>query len=151
METLNQEYSALATVALRILVKKDRHYSFPSTADAVFKEALDLLFAHPDLDPKEELEALLRLGWLLETKYESFEVSDQIVASLSRDMRALSALGIDNATKLRELRNQFNQFASVEKRLSAPVFGDEAPKGSLKLSSFLQPGREIGPRRTPRS
>src|SRR5688572_4111605 len=144
MEKQNQKEYALADTVLRIMIKKNEKLKLHPRASEGFKLAMDALFAHPTLDPKEEIEALVRLGWLFE-RDQVFDLADEIIDLMAKDERALSVLGISAGGKTREAKNQFAKLVSGStQKLAAPVFGKEAPQGSMKVSSFLEPGREMG-------
>lgn len=138
-----QKDYALVDIVLRLVIEKDNRLKLHEQAPAKFTQALDALFAHPTLDPKEEIEALVRLGLLFEREH-AYELTDEIIDLLANDDRALSMLGINSAKKVRETKNQFAQLVGGAKpKLAAPVFGAAAPKGSMKVSSFLDVGREL--------
>jgi hypothetical protein len=144
MEKNDKKNLALASFAMQMLVKEDDRFRLHPQADRGFKAAIDALFSDPKLDPRAEIESLLKLGWVLESEYASIDVSDAIIAYLSKDERALAVLGLGSDTKAREVKQQFTSFAGkVEEKVEAPLFGGAAPSGSVKASSFLQPGREI--------
>lgn len=133
----------LADFALRMVERKGQRYSLVTKAEEGLRLALDGMFENKALDPKAEIEALLRLGWLFEAKYGAVEVADGIIEILSKDDRALSLLGINSGRKTRELRKRFAMFVGRDDKVAAPVYGQSAPKGSLKVSSFLEPGQEM--------
>jgi hypothetical protein len=144
MEKQNQKEYALADTVLRMVIKEDDRLKLHPRAPEGFKLAMDALFAHPTLDAKEEIEALVRLGWLFE-RDQVFDLADEILDLMAKDDRALSVLGISAGGKTREAKKQFAKLLSgSSQKLAAPVFGTEAPKGSMKVSSFLEPGREMG-------
>ena len=141
MENQTQDF-VLADAVLRMVIKEDDRFFLHPKAHEGFKTALDQLFANPKLDPKNEIEALVRLGWMFE-RDQIFELADGILDLLAKDERALTTLGIAGG-KLRRAKKDFAKLAGAEEKLAAPVFGEEAPQGSLKVSSFLEPGREMG-------
>jgi hypothetical protein len=148
MEKQNQKEYALADTVLRMVIKEDEKLRLHPRAAEGFKLAMDALFSHPTLDPKEEIEALVRLGWLFE-RDQVFELADEIIDLMAKDDRALSVLGISSG-KSREAKKQFAKLVSgSDQKLAAPVYGKEAPKGSMKVSSFLEPGREMGRKPSP--
>src|ERR1700752_5148030 len=105
MEKQNQKEYALADVVMRMVIKdNDRLVLHPKAAEG-FKMAMDALFGHPTLDPKEEIEALVRLGWLFE-RDQMFELADQVIDLMAADERALAILGIANG-KGRDAKKQF--------------------------------------------
>jgi hypothetical protein len=143
MEKQKQQDYALADVVMRMVIKENDRLKLHPRAPEGFKMALDALFSRPELDPKVEIEALVRLGWLFE-RDENFELADEIIDLIAKDERTLSILGISSG-KSRNAKKRFSRLvAGEEQKLSAPVYGKAAPKGSMKLSSFLEPGREIG-------
>ena len=143
MEKQTQDY-ALSDVVMRMVIKEDDRLKLHPRAPEGFRLALDALFGHPTLDPKSEIEALVRLGWLFE-RDQMFELADEILELIAGDERTLSVLGITSGRKTQEAKKQFAKLVSgTAQKLSAPVYGKEAPKGSLKVSSFLEPGREMG-------
>jgi hypothetical protein len=144
MEKQQQQDYALADVVMRMVIKEDDRLKLHPRAPEGFRLALDALFAHPTLDPKEEIEALVRLGWLFE-RDRMFELADEILDLMANDERTLSVLGITSVSKTQEAKKQFAKLVSgMDQKLAAPVYGKEAPKGTLKVSSFLEPGREMG-------
>jgi hypothetical protein len=138
-----QQNNALSDFVLRMVSKTEDGYALHPNASGAFTVALDALFESGKLDPKAEVEMLLRLGWLFESKH-AFGVADGIVRLLAQDDRTLSILGISSGAKTRELKKRFAQFEGDGAKVVAPVFGEGAPEGSLKVSSFLEPGREMG-------
>ncbi len=149
MQKQTNEDMVLADFVLRMVIKEEERFTLHPQAQEGFKAALDTLFANPKLDAKMEIEALVRLGWMFE-RDQVFELADGILGLLSKDDRVLSTLGITASGKTREVKRQFAKLAGAEEKLAAPVFGTEAPEGSLKVASFLEPGREMGraPRRS---
>src|SRR5688572_1511022 len=133
----------LADFVLRMVIKDDDRFFLHPRAQEGFKAALDALFDNPKLDPKVEIEALVRLGWMFE-KDQVFELADGILDLLAKDDRALSTLGINPGGKTRRAKQQFAKLAGQDGKVAAPVYGQQAPQGSMKVSSFLEPGREIG-------
>ena len=85
----------------------------------------------------------------LESEHGSLSAGCEIIRALAGDRRALTALGISAPHQAREIQKRAKLTGTGEKR-SAPVFGEQAPAGSLKLSSFLEPGAETS-RPTPRN
>lgn len=142
MEKQTKNDYALADVVLRMVIKEGDTLKLHERAAEGFKLAMDALFEHSTLDPKEEIEALVRLGWLFE-RDQAFQLADGILDLMAMDPRALSLLGI-NGGKSREAKKQFAKLAGSKHELAAPVYGKEAPQGSMKASSFLDPCRELG-------
>jgi hypothetical protein len=125
----------------------DRHFLEGDSARA-FQQGIDLVFETDGLSPKIELERVLRLGSLFETELDGCGVAGAIVEALSRDERCLAALGISAGRKTREAQKQFAKLAGAELKLVGPKYDENAPDGTVKLSTFLDPVKEM--RRTSR-
>jgi hypothetical protein len=142
MNKQNEKIYALADVVLKMVVKENGTLKLHARAAEGFTLAVDALFAQTALDPKEEIEAVIRLGWLFQ-RDQAIEVADGIIELVARDDRALSLLGISSATT-REAKQKFAKMVSGKReKMAAPVFGKAAPAGSMKLSSFLEPGGDL--------
>jgi hypothetical protein len=138
-----QKEYALADVVLRMVLKENDRLKLHPRAAEGFKGAVDALFAHPTLDVKEELDAVVRLGWLFQ-RDRQLELADAIIELVAQEPRALSVLGISAGRTTREAKKQFAKLVSgTNQKLEAPVFGKEAPKGSMKVSAFLEPGGDM--------
>lgn len=142
---------ALADLVLRMVLKRDDRLKLHPRAKEGFQRAIDALFAQTALDPKEELEAVVRLVGVFQ-RDEEIELADGIIDLLADEQRALSVLGISSGRSTREAKARFAKLVSGGKtqQLAAPVFGKAAPAGSLKVSSFLTPGADLKRRATPR-
>ncbi len=148
---MNQEQNAtaLADFALRMVIKSKGSYRFQDNAPKGLRLALDAMFAEAKFEPRAQLEALVRLGLLFETKHRAAPIADTIYAVLAKDERALRALGIASGAKDRKLRARFARMVGESVNKRAPVFGSAAPAGSLKVSSFLDPTASPLKRRAP--
>lgn len=146
----NKKY-ALADIVLRMVLKRDDRLKLHPNAAEGFQRAMNALFAQAALDPKEELEAVVRLVGMFQ-KDEEIELAEGIIDLLAQEQRALSVLGISSGRNTREAKARFAKLVSGQKtqQLAAPVFGKAAPAGSLKVSSFLTPGADLKRRATPR-
>src|SRR5262249_45479826 len=114
MHNGQDQHTALADVALQMLTKEFDRYTLHPRAEEGLKAGMNALFENPELDPRAEVESLLKLGWILETDHASIEVSDVIIGVLAKDERALSVLGLSNGLKGRDVSQQFTQFADKE-------------------------------------
>ncbi|MEQ8277684.1 MAG: hypothetical protein RMA76_00705 [Deltaproteobacteria bacterium] len=139
MNQERQDTTALADFALRMVIKSKGGYRFQADAAKGLDLALDAMFADKKFEPRAQLEALVRLGLLFETKHRAAPIADTIYAVLAKDERALRALGIASGAKNRQLRARFARMVGESVSNRAPVFGSAAPAGSLKVSSFLDP------------
>ena len=138
-----KEQFPLAEFVIRELVYKDGDdYVLHPRAQEGFKLALDDVFGS-DLDPRAQIEAVARLGSLFESTYHAFTAADGIARLLAGDDRALALLALPAGKRARSMRNQFKRLSGDNAGEEAPLYGEAAPEGSLKLKTFLQPGREI--------
>jgi hypothetical protein len=119
--------------------KGQERFVFEPNCQAGLKIALDDLFASP-LDAKQELEALMRLGWSLSFEMSSPAAADAIIQAVSAHERALGVLAIGTGDKSKRSAKAFARFTDLPSAASAPVFGSAAPSGSVKVSSFLDAG-----------
>jgi hypothetical protein len=143
---MSHDYSLAEFVLRELVFKQEDEYVLHPKAEQGFRIALDDIF-RSDLDPKEQVEGVAKLGALMEWKYQAFEVADGIAALLAGDDRALGLLGLPPGHKARALMKLYGRLSCAEPERNAPRYGAAAPAGSLKASSFFQPGRELRSRR----
>lgn len=142
-----RKHYALADVVMRMVQKQDKRLKLHARAAEGFKMAMDAMFAQAKLDPKEELEAVVRLGALFRRDQHP-ELADGINELLAHDQRALSVLGISSGRAARDAKRRFAALSGGKTTAAAPVFGKAAPVGSMKVSTFLEPGADLKRRAT---
>jgi hypothetical protein len=144
----NPKHYALADIVMRMVQKGDRGLKLHPRASLGFKMALDAMFANTTLDARQELEAVVRLGALFQ-RDRLPELAGQINDLLAHDPRALAVLGISSGKATRDAKQRFAKLVTGKKdNVIAPIFGKAAPAGSMKVSSFLEPGADLKRRAT---
>jgi hypothetical protein len=137
-----KENTTLATLVLRMVSKNNGRWSLHEKASECFSAGLDALFLRTDLNHKAELESVLSLCFMFEKK-QMFELVDRVLCLIASEDRALHTLGIEPGNNAQLKKRKFAELTGQRRGLLAPAFGQSAPTGSLKASSFLDPGREI--------
>lgn len=127
-------------VMRELVLMRDGQLILHPNASEGFKLALDQLF-ESDADPRPQIEALAALASVLESKYGAFEVADGIAELLASDDRALHVLGMVSERRARSTKKGFEKLTDSEAVLVAPRYGAQTPEGTLKVLSFLKPGR----------
>ncbi|MCB9652935.1 MAG: hypothetical protein H6729_02240 [Deltaproteobacteria bacterium] len=86
------------------------------------------------------LTELLRLAVALREQLQSPTAAQQIVEALLRSKPAMQCLNRDRARR-NEVLSAFSRFQGSRGKRIAPTFGSEAPRGSVKVASFLTPAQ----------
>ena len=121
---------------------------FPPEGDAALQAALDALFIL-DIDHRPALDDLIRLAQVLETEKRSPAASALIMAKLSCDPRVPRAFGGPRETE--KAKRAKARFLGRDRGVAAPVFGAEAPAGTVRASSLQEPTASPARRRRNRS
>jgi hypothetical protein len=101
--------------------------------------AIDAVLEAP-VDARSELEGLMRVGVSLQQ--ESPTSSGEIIRAIAAHARARLVLGIDSGSQSLEIAKRRALMSGGRDKLAAPIFGECAPEGSLKVKSLLKPGEE---------
>jgi len=121
-----------------VLMRSGEFILHPNASEG-FKFALDHLF-ESGADAQAQIEALVVLGSVFESRYGAFEVADGIAELLASDDRTLHALGMFSEQRARSTKKSFEKLTDSEPVHVAPRYGAERPEGTIKVLSFLRPG-----------
>ncbi|MEQ8278130.1 MAG: hypothetical protein RMA76_28775 [Deltaproteobacteria bacterium] len=133
--------SELARFALRFVEQNDTGYAFVPAARRGLRMALDDLF-RAKVDIRREVTALLELGAMFERRHGAPGIARSIVKWIARDARVLRALGIRTQRELARVRRSLLKVRGGAQVVAAPRYDAPLPTGTVKLSAFLDPGRE---------
>ncbi|MBK8011908.1 MAG: hypothetical protein IPK13_11205 [Deltaproteobacteria bacterium] len=130
------------TFQFLVLGERER-FRFVERGDEALDRILRALFL-TETNHEEALVELLRLSIALREQLESPTAAQQIIDALIRSKEAMNVIGRDRERRS-EVLGEFSRFQGARGRRLAPTFGSAAPKGSLKVSSFLTPAQQPGP------
>ncbi len=142
-----QREQELADLTIRLLRHgHSERYALPDNCQRILELAIDAVLEAP-VDARHELEGLMRLGVSLAP--ESPSASVEIVRAIAAHARARIVLGIHASSPSLELAKRRARMSGGADKLAAPVFGERAPEGSLKVKSLLKPGEAVIRKRQP--
>ncbi len=135
----------LMAFALDVIRKGEGDEPFVLHPDggALMTAAAAALMASPEEAKlkKAKLRSVLAVAYVLGEKQKSPKASRALIDALTEHVGVAQLLGIETKA-LRRRGAELKKFLGDEELKRAPKLEDAAPVGSLKLSSFLDPGRD---------
>ena len=110
---------------------------------AVIGAAVRVLLASKEeaAQKKAKLRSALAVAYVLENEKKSPTAARALVEALTENVKVAQLLGIETKA-LRDRGKALKKFLGDDELKRAPKLNEAAPMGSLKLSSFLDPGKD---------